>query len=285
MTAMSALQQVQDVFGASRERMAHAVEKNGVEPVLDMLESARRDLSIELLKLAKQGKLGRFTYIMKKQAEIQINGMIKTLEKNINKHGLKNMNDMSDMAYHDTIENLSRLDKLFTGVVTPLSIEEAGYLDYIRGKTSGSLMRGFQNSVRRYGLENIGNFERIMRQGLLQKKDPFTVMHEIAGEMGGMKQSSYKAERIVRTELVNAYNTSSATSIKESRKSLPDLKNQWIAHIDDRTCPACRNLHLQIHNIGAPFTGRIGKRIVTVSHPTIHPNCRCTIVPYRDAWR
>lgn len=270
---------------ATHRDMVKAVEQNGVQPVVAMLEDARKELSARLLKLARQGKSGRYTYMMYESAKRQIEAMLKGVTKDIINHGLKFNEGFARQALDDTVKTLEEAERMFTGIVTPLAIREAGYMEYIVGKSAGSLLRNYKSSVQRYGMETIENIERTLRRGLLTKADPFSVMQDVAGDIGAIKGSQYKAERIVRTEGINVYNLSKQTSMKEAKQDLPDLKNIWISAADERTCKCCESLNNRTAEIGQAFICRVGKRDLMAVHPTIHPSCRCSVAPFREAWK
>jgi len=75
-----------------------------------------------------------------------------------------------------------------------------------------------------------------------------------------------KAITIARTETLAAGNAAA----KERYVAAGVEKVEWIAALDDRVCPICEGLHEKTYPIeDAP------------SLP-VHPNCRCTLVPYRE---
>jgi SPP1 gp7 family putative phage head morphogenesis protein len=75
-----------------------------------------------------------------------------------------------------------------------------------------------------------------------------------------------RAEMIARTELAWAYNNSLIATYKE----VGVHKVQWLAVMDNRTCPTCRDNNNQVFNLH--------------DMPAIpaHPRCRCTLVSADD---
>lgn len=88
---------------------------------------------------------------------------------------------------------------------------------------------------------------------------------QIANRVKGVTQmATRKAITIARTETLAAGNTAALARYEKYGVN----KVQWIAAYDDRVCPECEGLHEKIYNIG--------------DEPDLplHPNCRCTIIPY-----
>jgi SPP1 gp7 family putative phage head morphogenesis protein len=73
-----------------------------------------------------------------------------------------------------------------------------------------------------------------------------------------------KAITIARTETLAAGNAAA----KERYKSAGIDKVEWVSAYDDRICEECESLHGNVYPIGD-----------TPDIP-VHPNCRCTLIPY-----
>lgn len=85
------------------------------------------------------------------------------------------------------------------------------------------------------------------------------------------------ARRIVRTEVINAYNATKMDMIDELSREDPKWGKRWDAALDGRTCPNCRALDHVIVPNGKPFPGN-------VDAPPLHPNCRCAVVAWHFDW-
>lgn len=93
----------------------------------------------------------------------------------------------------------------------------------------------------------------------------------------------YKVERIVRTEINRAMNTTHESTIEQVAATLPPslgLKRQWSSHLDDRTSAICIALNGVVVEIGVPF----GHGGITFQNPPAHPNCRSRVNAYRASW-
>lgn len=92
---------------------------------------------------------------------------------------------------------------------------------------------------------------RVVGRGLTTKGTPF-------------RRAAERAETIVRTETVRAFNLATVERWRYEREI---VGYQWDAVLDYRTCDACAALHGQYWPKGE-------ERI-----PPDHPNCRCALLP------
>lgn len=101
----------------------------------------------------------------------------------------------------------------------------------------------------------------------------------------------YRAERIARSEVLRATNFATEEAYKQSKVV---EKKEWLTAHDERTCPWCApmdgkaiELKEVFYEQGDTVTGTNdkGKKVYlnigvsNISHPPLHPNCRCTLVP------
>lgn len=92
-----------------------------------------------------------------------------------------------------------------------------------------------------------------------------------------MKRATYQASRIVRTELINAYNAHALEGIKEAHRDDPRIMKRWDGHVDRRICLDCRGLDGTVVGVREEFP-------LGVRQPPLHPFCRCAVVPWREDW-
>jgi len=85
------------------------------------------------------------------------------------------------------------------------------------------------------------------------------------------------AERLLRTEVAEAYNAAAAAELERAAAVVPDLMRRWDATADAAVCPVCRDLHGVVVAIGEAFPGGYDR-------PPAHPNCRCTLTAWRAGW-
>jgi len=78
-----------------------------------------------------------------------------------------------------------------------------------------------------------------------------------------------RAIKIARTETITASNQGALQAYKQSNVI---EKKEWYTALDERTCDECYALHQEVVELDENFSGG-------VSAPSLHPNCRCTILP------
>ena len=86
-------------------------------------------------------------------------------------------------------------------------------------------------------------------------------------------ESKWRAERIARTETINA---ESKATYEAANQSGVKGEMEWIATVDNTTCPRCRDLDGDTTRLNTKF------KTTTAGgwegyHPTVHPNCRCSV--------
>ena len=134
----------------------------------------------------------------------------------------------------------------------------------------------------------LAEVRQILQLGIVQGIPRGEIVNQIVQLTNTHK---YRAERIVRTELIRATNA----SIRSRLESDGMEYWQWVASQErvpgtgetrkgKRTCELCQKLHATIVKIGDPFiiveTKKGKERIV---QPPAHPNCRCTVRPATTA--
>lgn len=81
--------------------------------------------------------------------------------------------------------------------------------------------------------------------------------------------SDSRAEKIARTEVIDASNEASELAWKQSGVV---ASKEWLAVADDRTDEDCFALDGKVVSL----SGKFGSDL---PHPPLHPNCRCTLIP------
>ncbi len=100
-----------------------------------------------------------------------------------------------------------------------------------------------------------------------------------AAAAGMSKRHWFWAERVVRTEMVNAYNVQHQLSLEAGVRLDPELQKRWDAAADKRICPVCAGLDDNVVGVDEVFAAAGG-----VMHPPAHPLCRCVVVAWRKDW-
>lgn len=94
-------------------------------------------------------------------------------------------------------------------------------------------------------------------------------------------QYAHRAEVIARTETLRAANHVSQVFINQNADVISGV--ECFSTLDDRTCMECAALDgVKFYYPPLP---RGGKSIDAMPHYPMHPQCRCTVVPFTDLWQ
>ena len=117
------------------------------------------------------------------------------------------------------------------------------------------------------------------RRGLLRQERSQRSIFELAGRYANRLQRS-RAQAISKTEALTLFNLGRELKWQEAVRNgeLPiDTVKMWVTAKDELVCKVCRPLDGETAELGRPFEGEI-----TIMVPSVHPNCRCIIIPVRD---
>jgi HK97 family phage portal protein len=146
------------------------------------------------------------------------------------------------------------------GISLNFNLEDTGAIKYLTNKAMESADNITNNVIKRIR-EILADMLSEGKFSLEKAKN--RIMEELTDEI------DWRVERIVRTELIDAYSYSDSQIIKNNNLI---QKKKWITAKDDRVCPDCARLNGEIVDKNALFSGG-------VDSAPFHPNCRCAVVP------
>jgi SPP1 gp7 family putative phage head morphogenesis protein len=178
--------------------------------------------------------------------------------------------------------------KKYKGSLVPSPLTLAAAMD--QGRTL--LLPQFDSSVKRYGQKLIGDIQHRLAVSMAahettdqMRKRIFTDYLQPLGtvQVGGrdVPVTAGWAERLVRSEVSQAYNAFHHAQLSEQAYEEPSLMKCWSATMERRTCSICRAMNGKVLPVRQPFKLPNGKRVM---HPIIHPNCSCTLVAWMPEW-
>lgn len=227
---------------------------------------------------------------------VQLDDVIKTAERELPRATLYDLKRESFGAAKIGIKKMETLvregEKKFTGAVPSLNIPVAKVLTNVKrtmmgryehksDKYAGDVGRRIRNELAVGVLrgETVGEMtKRIMgagRYARVAKRGVTAVADEMASNV--VFKAKYEAERLVRTEIVNAYTESQIETLYEAEDEDPGYQKMWDAASDKRVCLACYALNGAVVALNQNFRGGI-------QGPPLHPNDRCCIVPWHREW-
>jgi len=190
-----------------------------------------------------------------------------------------------------TVREFGRFREVFDGIREPLSIDVS---QAVR-EAAWYVLPSFNVEAHRFVVESGNDLERLLSLGIGTGsiEDVELRMARLAGpfprdELGAagtmavviaqglFMRWGYRAERVIRTEVLGATNLVSGFAIDQLGREMPGLVRRWDAAMDGRTCATCRALSGQT----APIGGRFYAMGDSFEDAPAHPNCRCRV----DAW-
>lgn len=282
------------------------LENSTIDAVMPALLAARDELRAGLAEwLAKTNGNATFSAQDLRRGLVSINAALAAIGQmrpDLQTELLAAMHEGGSMASGHLREELARFGARFGESIRPTQISTAAivarakheiiprirtssarYVKAVRedmrhqlaiGLAKGETFTQMTNRLRRLG----GPRGLVALRGV--KGDPGAHIEEIAE--GLFNRYRHWAERVVRTEVINAYNVEHIAAIDELNDDLREdgdesLYLKWDSSPDKRICPLCRSLDGRVSRVGKEFTAGI-------KQPPAHPNCRCVVVAWHPSW-
>jgi len=289
----SVAKKAQAALLANRKAAYDLSTKKGGDATRSLLDEAARELKQRLMQVETTGAgEGSFTAVQMRSTLAQIEATLATLTGGLTDLLLTEGKRSASKSVRNQLNYLREADKAFRGVgVQPLALPEASMMDRAVKNTESSLLRRLVSTpedtpekmgiLNRYGVETVGVFEQRLQQGLLQKKSWIDMRNDLIAESPFLQaEPVYWAERIVRTELMGAYNRAGYEAGKVVQEELGDMLKILAATFDDRTAADSYAVHGQIRKPSEAFSDWFHNYL----NPPNRPNDRETIVWHRMRW-
>ena len=286
-----------DILAANRRDAMELVQKMGSRNLRRVLARSEVDL---VQRLATMRPTSTFTRANLETALIHVRATLKDLRAGIKQTVVDGAKPAAEYATQGTINYLNGMEQSFKGVATqPLALDEAAMFEQSVVGARSSILRRLGSSgtgapgaaaaevpakmgiLDRYGLNVIGDFEQTLTTGVLGRKSWDEVKADLIGQSPFLQgKPAFWAERIVRTEMMGAYNRASWESNREADDQLGDMVKILSATFDDRTAADSYAVHGQIRYPDEAFESWFG----LYQHPPNRPNDREIVVPHRISW-
>jgi hypothetical protein len=160
------------------------------------------------------------------------------------------------------VESERRFDALNPRVLTVLESHRVGSIDSI----NSTLVKHLRQAM----AEGIGEGEGVSQ-----------IRKRVEREFDWL--SKYQAAVVARTETIWAWNEGAVQGYIQSGVV---KKKQWLSSGDERSCPDCIDMDGKELGLEVDFfakgskspSGRLTFSYEAISHPPLHPQCRCTVV-------
>jgi len=264
------------VFAAQKSAVLEFSERELKIRALGLLEEARR----EIYDRIAETKAETFTALQYNSAALQVEASIRDMVGN-NARAYKAVAEpLAQHGIESLIEAVSAAEEKFSGAIVRLPIKEAMNF-HLMEETKRSLLRQFNSSISSYGSGLIRDIEHDLSMAMLTNEPVQKTLKRLSARSPIFEGAQWKAERIWRTELANAYETTrQATAVWMKEEHFPDLKKKSIDPMDARTGQDSMNVAGQVKDINEPFNDGIRE---FMNHPN-RPNDRGTQSLIREAW-
>ncbi len=288
-----------DILMQNRQDALSLVSHAGATRTKIVLERAERELVARLATLRMTGS--SFTSENMKSALVQVREVLRGLQTGMTDVLVDGAGDAAARAAQGALDYLGRADQQFRGVGTqPLALDEASVFEQAKVGARASVLRRLASSgdprqqgapkdihpakigiLDRYGMNTIGLFEQDLQAGVLGRKSWGEVKGNLIGNSTFLQgKPAFWAERIVRTEMMGAYNRAGWEANREADDQLGDMVKILSATFDDRTGSDSFAVHGQIRAVDEAFMSWFG----LYQHPPNRPNDREIVVPHRKSW-
>lgn len=186
-------------------------------------------------------------------------------------------NDIVNLAIQEEIEFTDKLKNVYSNSLSQSSYNIDKTLGFSEGFSAPNedalnksiktrwLGENYSDRIWKNKGNLIDSLDTILLQGIAQGKNP----RKIADEMSIKYGANYKnCERLARTEFIHAQNEATFQSYKNHKIQ----EYEYVADLSERTCPKCGSLD------GQHFP--LKYKQIGINYPVMHPNCRCTTIPY-----
>lgn len=258
-----------------------------------LLQEAHRDMTLRLREVESLRGPGRdsFTATQLRVVIKQIEQVLAQTKKTMRRQALELADEATAAASKGTVDYLERANRKFLGIHSPLSLDAARVMDRAAVGVRSSVLHRLVSDPKkpqrkgildRYGENVVQKFEERMQLRLLAKQPWADVRNSLIAESEFLQGAPGSwAERILRTETMNAHNAATWETMRVANKEIEGTMVKILsATFDDRTGSDSYAVHGQIRLIGQAFESWFG----LYQHPPNRPNDREVVVPHRVEW-
>ena len=231
---------------------------------------------------------GRFTAQHYRGALVQVHHAIQNLEFSLGAQLKDTVSTTANLSQEHLIRQATAFARKFHKSIEPTPLTLAAAVD--EGRTL--LLPQFDSSVRRYGQKLIGDIQHRLAVSMAAHESTDEMRSRIFSDylqpLGSVKQgareipvTAYWAERLVRTEVGQAYNAMHVAQLSQQAYQTPSLMKCWSATMEKNTCDVCADMNGMVIPVREPFDLGKGRFVMG---PLAHPNCQCTTVAWMAEW-
>lgn len=287
-----------EILVENRRAALSFVNAAGSKKLNTVMGAAELELTQRLASI--QSTTATFTRSQLESALVQLRQVIGGVQGGMKETLLDGAGSAANLGARGTIDYLSRIERQFKGIGTQgMALDEALMFERAHVGARASILRRLASSgqdapgapakpheakpgiLQRYSINVIGKFEQTMQVGLLARSSWSDMRAKITGESPFLQGAPrHWADRIVRTEMMGAYNRAGWEANREADDQLGDMVKILSATFDDRTGSDSFAVHGQVRRTDQAFQSWYG----LYQHPPNRPNDREIVVPHRMSW-
>lgn len=294
MTATAQQRAVADLLGTLYEQVDH-LPRASLEALAPALAQAQLEVEKDLRAwLAREDGAARFTTQRLRRALLQVRRTMERIRRDIDPALMKGLrigaNAAGQLATGHVMLEMERFGAMFRSPVTAtVALDEAAVL--ARGKQL--LVHRFKTSVATYSREMRARIGSELAVSKLRSETVDEMATRLSSALSNVfRGERWRAERLVRTEVMNAYNVQHREGVAQLRQHDDGIRMRWDAYFDRRTCLQCASLDGQLLDpatkggrFESAWTTKSGAKLKgSHSVPPAHPNCRCVLVAWHATW-
>ena len=283
------------LFQVHRQRVKRLVNNGSVRPLRKLYEDAILRTQSALEGQIKVGRGTSYTANHHRIVLAQLRVGVRQMTDMLGQRVALSAKEAQVESLRHVISNIKTADQISTGVPPTIALEEASVFYGVLQNVDPSLSRTYQTTMQAYGQQAVQRME--LELGVMMAQGGST--HDAVNTVTSVLNTErWKAERIVRTEVMHAYNAAHERALTEAARTVPDLYGRWTENIndltgqpfDDRVAADSMVLHGQIARPGGLFTLPPGNHVspklwgTQFRFPPNRPNDRATLAPWRPGW-
>ncbi len=285
---------IANLFRTHRKRVNRLVENGSVRPLRKMYEAAILRSQRSLERQIKIGRGDSYTAQHHRMVLAQLRVGVSEIARNLGQQVALKAHEAQVESMRNLIGNIKTADQIATGIPPTLAIEEAAVFYGVLQNADPSLARAYPQTMQNYGIQMMTRIEGELGLMLATGGSTYDAVSTVTSIMG---QERWKADRIVRTEVMHAYNAAHRAGLVESARQLPMLFGRWTENVsdtgrpyDNRVANDSMALHGQIARPTGVFTMPPAVKVKSTlwgqqyAQPPNRPNDRARLEPWRPEW-
>jgi len=236
-----------------RQKLHRILDRRGVVQMKRLYQDAHAELERKLTAVA--GRKATMTSFQQKLLLLQVKHGQQDISKRMTKGLSAASADAQVESLHSLTKTVSRAAPQFRGAQVSLPIEEAARFRGIIDKRRTSLLQAHATSMSTHSARVVKKMETELSNSLMSGESNDEAIQRVVGVAD---VEWWQAERIVKTELAWAYNSTQADGIAASAEAVPGLMMRWTENCDDTS--------------SAPLDDRVGVDSIAMHGQVAKPN-------------